>query len=432
MEFNFTLTNNGTVPIYRTIAEIRDKDGQVLSTMHIEDQILPGDSIEAGTYFTVEGNEAEQKVVLSVLPEEISDADSSDNSEEINLSYEKLFLENLTYGEMENGKYNISADIVNRGYKDQSNVRVSLVKDSETGKTVETQIVETVASMDIHTVSFEIPARDGDIYYVVINPEENSDSFMDSDFVRITEQEIHDHVWNEGEILSHATCTKKGEKKYICTICGEEKIEEIPAKGSHSYGAWKVIKESSAIVPGIRQRVCSSCGNKETAAIAKLAPKGKLNMKTIPLKVKQSTTLLKATGLAKGDRVKSYKVADTRIAKVSSKGKITARKKGKTKLTVTLASGKKLTAKVTVQKGTVKTKKITVNRRKIELKKGKKFKVKTTLTPLTSQQKITYTITSGKKVVKVSKGIIKGVKKGKAVIAVKSGSKKLKIRITVK
>ena len=57
---------------------------------------------------------------------------------------------------------------------------------------------------------------------------------------------IRDHEWNEGQITKMATCTEKGEKTYTCTVCGETKVEDIPALG-HNY------------VDG----VCTRCGEKE-------------------------------------------------------------------------------------------------------------------------------------------------------------------------
>ena len=78
------------------------------------------------------------------------------------------------------------------------------------------------------------------------------------------------------------------------------------------------------------------------------------------------------------------------------------------------------------------TKKIKLNRRKLTLKKGKTFKLKVTLTPKNSQDKIIYK-TSNKKVAKVSKsGKIKAVKKGKANITVISGKKKIVCKVIVK
>lgn len=85
------------------------------------------------------------------------------------------------------------------------------------------------------------------------------------------------------------------------------------------------------------------------------------------------------------------------------------------------------------QTTTVKTTaKIKLNRTKLTLKKGKTFKLKVTLTPKDSKDKIVYK-TSNKKVATVSKtGKIKAKKKGKAKITVISGKKKAVCTVKVK
>ena len=78
------------------------------------------------------------------------------------------------------------------------------------------------------------------------------------------------------------------------------------------------------------------------------------------------------------------------------------------------------------------TQKITLNRKKLTLKKGKSFKLKVTITPKDSQNKIFYK-TSNKKIVTVSKnGKIKVKKKGTAKITVISGKKKAVCKVKVK
>lgn len=208
-------------------------------------------------------------------------------------------------------------------------------------------------------------------------------------------------------------------------------IYEILEK-EHKWGSWKTAVAATVLKTGTKQRTCSVCKTTETAVIAKLKPTVKLNMTTVKLKRKQSTTKFKVSGLAKGDSVKSYKSSNKKIFTVNSKGKITAKNKsGKAKLTVTLASGKKATAKVQVQKGTVKTTKVTVNTSRLILLKGGNYTLKTTLTPLTTQQKVKYS-SSNKKVATVSsKGVITAKKKGTAKITVKSGSKKKTVNVTV-
>lgn len=212
---------------------------------------------------------------------------------------------------------------------------------------------------------------------------------------------------------------------------GSRKVSYEIVEKAHKWSAWKTTVKATALKKGKKQRICSICGSTETASIAKLKPTIKLNMTVIPLKVKQSTTKFKVSGLATGDYVKSYKSSNKKVFTVNSKGKLTAKKKGTAKLTVTLASGKKATAKVKVQKGTVKTTKVTANTTKLVLLRKGTYTLRTALTPLTTQQKVTFT-SSNKKIATVnSKGVITAKKKGTAKITVKSGSKKIKVTVTV-
>ena len=158
----------------------------------------------------------------------------------------------------------------------------------------------------------------------------------------------------------------------------------------------------------------------------------KVNAAKLPLKIKQKTTVLKVSGLANGDSVKSWTTSNKKIVTVTSKGTIKGLKAGKAKVTITLASGKKQVVNVTVQKKAVKTTKIIGIASKATLKKGKKLTLKPVISPITSLQKVTYT-TSNKKVATVTKkGVIKAKKKGTATVTVKSGKVTKKIKVTVK
>lgn len=70
--------------------------------------------------------------------------------------------------------------------------------------------------------------------------------------------------------------------------------------------------------------------------------------------------------------------------------------------------------------------------KKTSLKVKKKLFLKTTVAPVTSRQKVTYS-SSNKKIAEVtSKGVITAKKKGTVVITVKSGKKTVKIKVKVK
>ncbi len=207
--------------------------------------------------------------------------------------------------------------------------------------------------------------------------------------------------------------------------------EEEPHE--HSWNSWKTIQYATAVSEGQKRRTCSGCDEIETAAIDKLTPTIKVNMSSITLKVGQSTSALKVSGLAEGDSVKSYTSGNTKLFTVTKSGKITAAKQtGKAALTIKLASGLKKNITVKVQSGTVKTKSISGVSSKLTLKKGKTTTLKPVVSPLTSQQKITYK-SSKTSVATVDKnGKIKGIKAGKAVITVTSGSVTKKCTVTVK
>ena len=146
----------------------------------------------------------------------------------------------------------------------------------------------------------------------------------------------------------------------------------------------------------------------------------------------QSTKKVKITGLAKGDSIRNWKSANKKIATVTSKGVIKGVKTGRTTITATLASGVKVSIKVKVQKGEVATTSITGIAKKETLKKGKTLKLKPVLLPITSVQKITYRSSNTKVATVSAKGVIKAKKKGKTVITIIAGKKKVKCTVTVK
>lgn len=127
----------------------------------------------------------------------------------------------------------------------------------------------------------------------------------------------------------------------------------------------------------------------------------------------------------------TYKSNNTKIATVSSSGKITAKAVGKTTISATLTTGKSAKITVTVKKA---PKKITLKPAKTKtIRRKKSFKIKVKLPSGSASNKITYT-SSKPKVAKVtSSGKVTGKKKGTATITVKTfNKKKAKIKVRVK
>ena len=234
-----------------------------------------------------------------------------------------------------------------------------------------------------------------------------------------------------------ATCTEPGVQSKHCTRCDSRTEEQaIPAAG-HKWTAWKKTTDATVNAAEKQARKCSVCGKEETKNVGtKLAPKMVVNATTVTLKVKQSTSGLKVTGLAKGDYVKSWKSTNAKVFTVSGKSngtcKITGKKKGTAKLEITLASGLKKAVKVKVQTTAVRTTKISGLKKSVALKKGKRTTLKPVIAPFTSREKVTYR-SSNKKVATVSsKGVVTAKKKGTAKITVRSGKKSYTVKITVK
>ena len=248
------------------------------------------------------------------------------------------------------------------------------------------------------------------------------------------------HAFSTWKVTKEATCASEGSEERTCARCKEVEKRTIPATGEHSYDSWKTTRESTVLNMGQQERICSVCKKKETKSIAKLKATISLNVSgTIPLKTKQTFTPKVTMG--KGDKVVSWKSSNKKVVSVGRNGKVKGLKAGKTAtITVQLASGLKKSFKVKVQKKNVATKSLKVVNvstgkkvsSKVSLKRKQTLKLATTVSPITSKEKVKYS-SSNKKVVSVSsKGVIKAKKKGKATITVKSGKKTYKIKVTVK
>ena len=245
------------------------------------------------------------------------------------------------------------------------------------------------------------------------------------------------HTWDAGKITKEAACETKGVKTYTCETCKKTRTEEIPALG-HKFGAWVTTSQADVLSPAKQTRICTVCGKKEQRNYgSRLRGTMTVNVSSIPLKTRQKTSVLKVTGLARGDAITSWKSSNTKVVKVTGRANGTCRitagnKTGKAKITITLRSGLQKTVNVSVQKSTVKTKKISGVARTLRLNRKQKATLKPVRSPLTSTEKITYKSSNSKVASVNSKGQITAKKKGTTIITVKSGKKTVKCKVTVK
>ena len=182
---------------------------------------------------------------------------------------------------------------------------------------------------------------------------------------------------------------------------------------------------STGVVKGVKAGtavITANCGNATaTCKVTVKAPSVKFAKKSAVV-YKGKTATVKAT-LAGVSSV-TYKSSNTKIATVNSKtGTVKGIKAGT--VTITATSGKlKATYKLTVKNPT-----FTLTKSSATIAKGKTTTIKSKAAPAS---KVTY-ISSNKKVATVTrKGVVKGIRKGKATITVKCNGITKKFVVTVK
>ena len=141
---------------------------------------------------------------------------------------------------------------------------------------------------------------------------------------------------------------------------------------------------------------------------------------TIYTKGKTSTTITVVKNDVTG-KVK-FTSSNKKVATVSSKGVVKAKKAGKTTITVKVGN---YTKKVVIQ---VKKPSLKLAKSSATIKKGKTVKIKATATP---SGKVAYKSSNKKVATVTAKGVVKGKKKGTATITVTSNgvSKKFKVKV---
>ena len=226
--------------------------------------------------------------------------------------------------------------------------------------------------------------------------------------------------FSEGDYVAAVTSNKPG------TV----KVTNVNKNGTFKLTAGK--KKGSAVVT-------VTLASKKTASF-------KVTVQKAAVKTTKITTTTKSLTLAKGATYKklassiavtpvtskekvTYSSSNKKVATVSSKGVIKAKKAGTAKITV--KSGKKKVV-VTVKVTGVKTTKLSGVPAGKTVSKGKSFKIKAIATPKNTDEKITFKSSNKKVATVTSKGVVKGLKKGTATITVQSGSKKMTCKVTVK
>ena len=237
-----------------------------------------------------------------------------------------------------------------------------------------------------------------------------------------------------------ATCEATGKTEGShCATCGKVlKAQTTIAATGHIWSAWKTTSEATVFAAAKQQRSCTICKKTETRTVGKKLTKVlKLNVSSISLQIKQKTTAVKVTEMAKGDSVKSWKSSDTKVVRVAGKKNGTCTiaagtTPGTAKITVQLASGKAARIIVKVERTAVKTTSITASVKKLTLYTGQTETLNLTVKPLTSEEEITFTSSRANVAAVTKKGLVVAKTAGTTRITAKSGKKSVAITVVVK
>lgn len=237
-----------------------------------------------------------------------------------------------------------------------------------------------------------------------------------------------------GQSTTAFKATGFSEGDYVTAVTSNKprtvKVTNVNKNGTFKLTAGK--KKGSAVVT-------VTLASKKTASF-------KVTVQKATVKTTKITTTTKSLTLAKGATYKklassiavtpvtskekvTYSSSNKKVATVSSKGVIKAKKAGTAKITVKSGSKKVV---VTVKVTGVKTTKLSGVPAIKKIAKGKSFKIKAAATPKNTDEKITFKSSNKKVATVTSKGVVKGLKKGTATITVQSGSKKMTCKVTVK
>ena len=159
------------------VCTIQVLDGEnILAEDTLLTPIYPGKSCTTTISFHVDTVEQGKEVTVRVLCED--DANELDNEMTHTLSWADLALEQLSWGQTEDGRTVLTGTVVNRGYTDFGDVTVSLRRDGPDGQIVAQQTVSAPNLLSAAAVTFYVDTAD-ELWYLVLeladdNPGNNS------------------------------------------------------------------------------------------------------------------------------------------------------------------------------------------------------------------------------------------------------------------
>lgn len=200
----------------------------------------------------------------------------------------------------------------------------------------------------------------------------------------------------------------------------------------------KIAKVSSAgVVTAVAKgtatiTVKTTSGKSATCKVTVKVPSTKVSVSKTSVSINKGKTYTLKGTMSPGNTTDTLKwsSSNTKVAKVSSSGVVTAVEKGTATITVKATSGKSATCKVTVK---IPSTKVALGKASISIYKGKTYTLKGTLTPGNSTDTLKWSSSNTKSASVSSSGVVKGISAGTSTITVKTSSgKTATCKVTVK
>ena len=128
--------------------------------------------------------------------------------------------------------------------------------------------------------NFDIDKNELESLIIDIDPEahfDGEDENSNCDYCNASLCE--EHAWNDGEVITEATCVTAGSEKFTCTACGTTETRTVNALG-HDYSAeWTVDAPATCTEAGSKSHHCSRCDSKSD--VTEIPATGHIYNKTV-------------------------------------------------------------------------------------------------------------------------------------------------------
>ena len=243
---------------------------------------------------------------------------------------------------------------------------------------------------------------------------------------------IKKHYYGDWTVITEPTCTEDGEKKIVCTVCGDVKATETIPELGHIWSDWEEIKAPTYYESGIETRTCGVCGETDDRVVVDQHFADRVEftpIKTTSLAVGKYLTL-KATasrtdGLKPQSTAVTYEIIEGKdLATIDAKGKLTAKAVGEVVVRATAEFGtEEAYAEVTINVCIPATK-VTLNTTKASMIVDGTLKLKATMTPANNTDTITWFVDKEEVATVDENGVVTAHKAGKVKVTAMAESGK--------